>query len=104
MWIARNCTSEVLPKVKLPATRRRCWRTTLDARAGDRVMYDTNKSAPKPPRCVNCARPMQLLRRTSRFALPDLCSFYCLACDEWHVEEREAAGDPRPHHRAGLTA
>jgi hypothetical protein len=51
----------------------------------------TNKSAPKPPRCLNCARPMQLLRRTSRFGrLPDLYSFYCLDCDEWHVEE----GDP----------
>jgi hypothetical protein len=61
-------------------------------------MYGANKSAPKAPRCVNCARPMQLLRRTSRFgALPDLCSFYCLACDEWHVEEGDAAGDQRPH-------
>ena len=64
-------------------------------------MYDANKSAPKPPRCINCARPMLLLRRTSRFeALPDLYSFYCLACDEWHVEEGDTAGD----HGAGLTA
>ena len=48
----------------------------------------TNKSAPKPPPCHSCARPMQLLRRTSRFGgLPDLYSYYCLACDEWHVEE-----------------
>ena len=48
----------------------------------------TNKSPPKPPRCHSCARPMQLLRKTSRFGgLPDLYSFYCLACDEWHVEE-----------------
>jgi hypothetical protein len=57
-------------------------------------MYEnhTNKPAPKPPRCVNCARPMQLLRRTSRFdGLPDLYSFYCVACDEWHVEEDLAA-------------
>jgi hypothetical protein len=39
---------------------------------------------------------MQLLRRTSRFgALPDLCSFYCLACDEWHVEEGDRASDQR---------
>jgi hypothetical protein len=55
-----------------------------------RVMDDerTNRSALKPPRCLGCARPMQLLRRTSRFGgLPDLHSFYCLACDEWHVEE-----------------
>ena len=28
----------------------------------------TNNSAPKPPRCHSCARPMQLLRRTSRLA------------------------------------
>ena len=27
----------------------------------------TNKSPPKPPRCHICARPMQLLRKTSRF-------------------------------------
>jgi len=57
-------------------------------------MYEnhTNKPAPKPPRCVNCARPMQLLRRASRFGgLPDLYSFYCVACDEWHVEEGLAA-------------
>jgi hypothetical protein len=48
----------------------------------------TNRIAPKPPRCHSCARPMQLLRRTSRFGgLPDLYSFYCVACDEWHVEE-----------------
>ena len=48
----------------------------------------TNKSAPQPPSFHSCARPMQLLRRTSRFGgLPDLYSFYCLACDEWHVEE-----------------
>ena len=49
---------------------------------------DPAMSAPKPPRCLSCARPMQLLRRTARFGgLPDLYSFYCLACDEWHVEE-----------------
>ena len=57
---------------------------------GDRVMdcKYTNKSPPKPPRCHSCGRPMQLLRKTSRFGgLPDLYSFYCLACDEWHVEE-----------------
>jgi hypothetical protein len=59
----------------------------------------TNKSAPKP-RCLSCARPMRLLRRTSRFGgLPDLYSFYCLACDEWHVEEGEAV-DQRPNRGA----
>jgi hypothetical protein len=57
-------------------------------------MRDTNKSPPRTPRCHNCARPMQLLRRTSRYgALPDLCSFYCIACDEWHVEECDAGAD-----------
>jgi hypothetical protein len=48
-------------------------------------------AAPKRPRCLNCARPMQLLRRTPRFnGLPDLCSFNCIACDEWHVEDADA--------------
>jgi hypothetical protein len=61
---------------------------------GDFVMHDNyaNKSAPGAPRCHKCARPMQLLRRTARFGgLSDLYSFYCVACDEWHVEEGEAA-------------
>ncbi len=44
----------------------------------------TYKSAPKPARCHSCARPMQLVRRTSRYGgLPDLYSVYCVACDEW---------------------
>jgi hypothetical protein len=43
---------------------------------------------PKAPRCFNCASPMQLIRHTPRYdELPDLYSFNCLACDEWHVEE-----------------
>ena len=47
-------------------------------------------SAPNRPRCPDCARPIQLLRRTSRFGgLPDLYSFYCVTCDEWHVEESD---------------
>jgi hypothetical protein len=74
---------------------------------GDRVMDGkyTNKSAPKPPRCHSCARPMQLLRRTSRFGgLPDLYSFYCVSCDEWHVEEGEAVADQRPDRMACLAA
>ena len=50
-----------------------------------------NRTAPKPPRCHSCAKPMQLLRRTSRYGgLPDLYSFCCVACDEWHVEEGDA--------------
>ena len=68
-------------------------------------MRDTNTSRPIAPRCHNCARPMQLLRRTCRFgALPDLYSFYCLACDEWHVEEGDAPDSQRSHHSAGHTA
>ena len=61
-------------------------------------MSGINKLAPKPPRCHKCARPMQLFRRTSRFGgLPDLYSFYCLECDEWHVEEGGAATDQQLH-------
>jgi hypothetical protein len=42
------------------------------------------EAAPKRPRCIDCARPMQLLRRTSRYgALPNLHFFNCVACDEW---------------------
>ena len=70
-------------------------------------MYDnhTNKSAPKPPRCVTCARSMQLLRRTSRFGgLPDLYSFYCVTCDEWHVEEGDAVDKQQPDRSACLAA
>ena len=67
-------------------------------------MYDNQtKSAPKSPRCLNCARPMELLRRTSRFGgLPDLFSFYCVTCDEWHVEGGDAVADQRPNCRTGL--
>ena len=62
-------------------------------------------SAPKPPRCPSCARPMQLFRRTSRFGgPPDLYSFYCCACDEWHVEEGDAGADQLINHRANLAA
>ena len=53
-------------------------------------MRDNNRT-PNAPRCINCARPMQLLRKTSRFGgLADLLSFYCVTCDEWHVEEGAA--------------
>jgi hypothetical protein len=49
------------------------------------VMYGTT---PKVPRCLNCDRPMQLFRTTSRYGeVPDLYSFCCVACDEWHVEK-----------------
>ena len=67
-----------------------------------------NKTVLRPPRCLNCAQPMQLLRRTRRFGgLPDLLSFYCCTCDEWHVEEGDAVagapadiGAPPDFHRA----
>jgi hypothetical protein len=48
-------------------------------------------ATPKRPCCLNCARPMQLFRKTSRYGgLPDLYAFNCVACDEWHVEEGDA--------------
>jgi hypothetical protein len=62
-------------------------------------MYDNfaNEASPRAPRCPGCAQPMQLLRRTSRFGgLPDLYSFYCCTCDEWHVEEGDAVAGPPP--------
>jgi hypothetical protein len=65
---------------------------------------NVNKSAPKPPRCVRCAAPMQLLRRTTRFGkLPDVYTFYCCVCDEWHVEEGETA-DQSSHRSVSLVA
>ena len=43
---------------------------------------------PKAPRCLSCARPMDLTRRTARFGtLPDLFSFNCVACNELHLVE-----------------
>ena len=64
----------------------------------------TNNPAPKFLRSTNGPRPMQqLIRRTARFnGLPDLYSFYCVVCDEWHVEEGDAVVNQRPHRRAGL--
>ena len=62
-------------------------------------------SAPKPPRCPSCARPMQLFSRTSRFdGLPDLYSFYCCTCDEWHVEKGDGGADELARRGAGLAA
>jgi hypothetical protein len=50
-----------------------------------------NTSASKPPRaplCFGCARPMHLVRRTSRYGgLPDLYTFACRTCGVWHIEE-----------------
>ena len=67
-------------------------------------MRDNNKT-PNAPRCINCARPMQLLRKTSRFGgLADLFSFYCVTCDEWHVEEGAAPPNQRAHRRVCLRA
>ena len=54
---------------------------------------------------------MQLIRRTPRFGgLPDLYTFECGACGEWHIEEGEAvvsraadlgASQPLPRNAAG---
>ena len=64
-----------------------------------------NKTAPRPPRCTGCAQPMQLLRRTPRFdGLPDLYSFYCCTCDQWHVEEADAATVPPSNSAAWLSS
>jgi hypothetical protein len=47
---------------------------------------------------------MQLSRKTLRYgALPDLYSFYRLACDEWHVEEGEAVRLPGSQDVAACT-
>ena len=47
-----------------------------------------DKTALKRPRCVGCAQPMRLIRKTLRFGgLPDLYTFECEACGETHVEE-----------------
>jgi hypothetical protein len=48
----------------------------------------SDKMVIKRPRCVACARPMRLVRKTLRFAgLPDLYTFECEACGETHIEE-----------------
>ena len=53
-----------------------------------------SRSAPKPPRpltCFGCARPMKFVRRTLRFGgLPDLITFECRECGEWHTEEGQS--------------
>ena len=65
-------------------------------------MRDNNRT-PNARRCINCARPMQLLRKTSRFGgLADLLSFYCVTCDEWHVEEGANESSWRELRRAIL--
>ena len=51
---------------------------------GERLYKTVNER----PRCVACARPMRLVRKTLRFAgLPDLHTFECEACGEMHTEE-----------------
>ena len=65
--------------------------------------YSAPKS-PRPPRCFGCARPMQLVRRTPRFGrLPDLYTFECPACGEWHIDEADAL-DGRPADRGAVLA
>ena len=47
-----------------------------------------DRAALKRPRCVGCAQPMRLMRKTLRFGgLPDVYTFECEACGEWHIEE-----------------
>ena len=58
---------------------RRCWGS---------VMFGTT---PKAPRCLNCIdRCNSFAKHHAMAGCPDLYSFYCLACDEWHVKEGEA--------------
>jgi hypothetical protein len=55
----------------------------------------SEKTVIKRPRCVTCARPMRLIRKTLRFAgLPDLYTFECETCGETHIEEA-----PTPERR-----
>jgi hypothetical protein len=67
-----------------------------------------NNSAPKsprPPLCFGCARPMHLVRRTSRFGrLPDLHTFECRACGVCHIEEGAASEDRLADPEAVLAA
>jgi uncharacterized protein CbrC (UPF0167 family) len=63
----------------------------LGERAGKTVR---NETVLKRPRCVGCAQPMRLFRKTLRFGgLPDLYTFECETCGETHVEE---AAPPEP--------
>jgi hypothetical protein len=53
-----------------------------------------SKVLPTRPRCVGCAQPMRLVRKTLRFGrLPDLYTFECQTCGETHIEE---AATPEP--------
>jgi hypothetical protein len=57
----------------------------LGERAGKTVQ---NKTVLTRPRCVGCAQPMRLIRKTLRFGrLPDLYTFECQTCGETHIEE-----------------
>ena len=55
--------------------------------------------------CGAGGRP-ELLRRTSRFGgLPDLYSFYCCVCDEWHVRKaKHCIGLAQLWQRGGMGA
>jgi len=60
----------------------------LGERAGKTMQ---SKTVLPRPRCVGCAQPMRLIRKTLRFGrLPDLYTFECQACGETHIEEAAA--------------
>jgi hypothetical protein len=61
---------------------------------GERIGKVPTKVLPTRPRCVGCAQPMRLVRKTLRFGrLPDLYTFECQGCGESHIEE---AATPEP--------
>jgi hypothetical protein len=79
------------PAVNAPAQYQR--RPRFRGMSEHRVMCDecadrSDPTPPGPPRCLGCARPMKFVRRTRRFGgLPDLYTFHCRGCSEWHTEE-----------------
>jgi hypothetical protein len=67
----------------------------------------TTPTSPPPNRRVAQAavdRCNSFAEHHALMGLPDLYSFYCLACDEWHVEEGDAVADQRPNRKTCLAA
>ena len=50
-------------------------------------------AAPKHPHCLNCARPMRLSRRTSRYG--GLSDLFCFNCDPAAARMRSLRAPPR---------
>ena len=69
----------------------------------DAIKYLNKNAEGKKSQCqTSVEQRSSALRRTSRFGgLPDLYSFYCLAGDEWHVEEGNAVADQPHRHGEG---